>query len=89
MTTDYSNRRIRWGIIGSEGTIELAVFDDAPIRLSCEDGVTELAIAHPEHVQQFHVEAMRSALLENRVHPSTGKTAAHTAWVMDQILRQV
>jgi hypothetical protein len=32
---------------------------------------------------------MRDALLNNRRHPSTGETGAHTAWVLDQILGRV
>ncbi len=76
-------------ILGSKGRIEFAVFDDSPIRLMAEGRTTELMIEHPMHVQQFHVEAMRNALMNNRSHPSTGKTAAHTAWVMDHILGRI
>ena len=73
-------------IFGSRGQIELSVFADAPIRLTTNGVVEELTIEHPKHVQQFHVEAIRNALLENRPHPSTGISGAHTAWVMDRIL---
>jgi 1,5-anhydro-D-fructose reductase (1,5-anhydro-D-mannitol-forming) len=76
-------------ILGSKGTIEFAVFDDLPIRLTTENGTEALTIEHPRHVQQYHVEAMRDALLKNGSHPSSGKTAAHTAWVMDQILGRI
>jgi hypothetical protein len=37
-------------------------------------------------VQYFHVEKMRDFLFEGTTHPSTGKTALHTAWVLDKIL---
>lgn len=73
-------------IIGTKGQIEFAVFEDAPIRLLNEGGTTERTIEHPPHVQQFHVEAMRDELLRNERHPSSGKTATHTAWAMDCIL---
>jgi predicted dehydrogenase len=76
-------------ILGSEGMIELAVFDDRPIRLSSEGSVKALSIEHPLHVQQPHVEMMRDALQTNLLHPSTGKTGAHTAWVMDRILGKI
>ena len=73
-------------IFGSQGKIELSVFADAPIRLIINGVVEERTIEHPKHVQQFHVEAIRDALLDNRPHPSTGISGAHTAWVMDRIL---
>ena len=81
-------RRDSLEIVGSQGVIELAVFADEPIRLNSEGGEKEMSIDHPKHVQQFHVESMRNALMHGGSHPSRGTSAAHTAWVMDQILSQ-
>jgi predicted dehydrogenase len=76
-------------ILGSKGTIKFAVFDEAPIRLTTEVETVEVTIEHPKHVQFPHVQAMRDSLFETAAHPSTGKTAAHTAWVMDRILGRI
>ncbi|MCK0134218.1 Gfo/Idh/MocA family oxidoreductase [Arenibacter sp. S6351L] len=76
-------------IIGSTGKISFPVFDEGDITLSNENGTQNLFIDHPKHVQQFHVENLRAHLLENREHPSTGKSGLHTSWIMDRILGQI
>jgi predicted dehydrogenase len=76
-------------IIGSTGKISFPVFDEGDITLSNENGTQNLFIEHPKHVQQFHVENLRAHLLENREHPSTGKSGLHTSWIMDKILGQI
>lgn len=73
-------------IFGSEGKIEFSIFEDNEVVLRNTAGEQNLFIAHPKHVQQFHVEALKDDLFENKRHPSTGKTALHTSWVMDRIL---
>lgn len=76
-------------IIGSQGKIECAIFDEAPVRLMTEKSSEEMLIEHPAHVHQFHVQEMKDALFDQKPHSSTGKTASHTAWVMDCILGRV
>ena len=73
-------------IYGNEGNITFSVFGEVPIVLERDDDTKSLVIAHPEHVQWYHVQNMKADLLGNSTHPSTGTTAAHTAWVMDRIL---
>ncbi|SMF00899.1 Predicted dehydrogenase [Alteromonadaceae bacterium Bs31] len=73
-------------IVGNKGTIRFSVFEDKAIELDKGTGSTSMLIGHPKHVQQAHVENMRDSLLNGAAHPSTGRTAAHTAWVMDSIL---
>lgn len=73
-------------IYGSKGTIEFSVFDENPIVLTNENGTESLLIEHPENVQLHHVEAMKEQLLGNGTHPSGGKTALHTSWIMDKIM---
>ncbi|OWW26455.1 oxidoreductase [Zobellia sp. OII3] len=73
-------------IYGSEGKIGFSVFEEADVVLVNAKGEERLFIAHPEHVQQFHVENLREDLFGGKSHPSTGKTALHTSWVMDRIL---
>ncbi|MGC1631019.1 MAG: Gfo/Idh/MocA family oxidoreductase [Gelidibacter sp.] len=73
-------------IYGNEGNISFSVFGEAPIVLERDDETKSLSIANPEHVQWYHVQHIKTDLLGGAPHPSTGDTAAQTAWVMDQIL---
>ncbi|MUH34218.1 gfo/Idh/MocA family oxidoreductase [Zobellia amurskyensis] len=73
-------------IHGSQGKISFSIFEEANVILTNEESEEKLFIDHPKHVQQFHVENLRDDLLGQQNHPSTGKTALHTSWVMDSIL---
>lgn len=77
-------------ITGSKGSIEFSIFENDPLRLETDAGIDSLQIEHPAHVQLYHVQFMKDHLFnENYVHPSTGKTALHTSWVMDKILGKI
>ena len=73
-------------IYGSKGKITFSVFENVPLILKTEEGETKYQIEHPENIQLYHVEQMREHLLGNQKHPSNAFTAAHTSWVMDQII---
>lgn len=73
-------------IYGNEGNITFSVFGEDPIVLERDDKIERLNIANPEHVQWHHVQNIKAHLSGASVHPSSGKTATRTAWVMDQIL---
>lgn len=74
-------------IFGSKGKILFSVFQENPIVLDGHEEQIERFIEHPKHVQMPHVEDMKRALFEEDfLHPSRGKSAVHTSWVMDQIL---
>jgi len=74
-------------IYGSKGTIEFSVFHENPIVLKSESKIESLVIENPTHIQTPHVENMKANLFNVlATHPSTGKTALHTSWVMDKIL---
>ncbi|MFB9058234.1 Gfo/Idh/MocA family protein [Mariniflexile ostreae] len=73
-------------IYGSKGKIRFSVFDEAPIELETEGQKESVVIENPKHIQQFHVQNMKAHLSKRIVHPSTGKTAMHTSWVLDRIL---
>ena len=73
-------------IFGEKGTIEFAVFEDEPIRVSAENNTQEIFIKHPEHVQYVHIQNMIRHLRDGITHPSTGESAAKANWVMDKIL---
>ncbi len=73
-------------ILGSKGRIEFSLFEENPVVLLRGKERREVFIDHPKHVQMPHVENMKRELLDGDfVHPSTGKTALHTSWVMDRI----
>jgi predicted dehydrogenase len=73
-------------IFGSTGKITFSVFNDEPLQLLSEKGKTELFIENPKNIQLYHVENMRNHLLGKTTHPSSGRTASHTNWVMDKII---
>lgn len=73
-------------IAGSAGRIAFASFADVPVVLETADGVEELAIPQPEHVQQPLIQAVVDDLLGRGESPSTGESGARTSWVMDRIL---
>lgn len=73
-------------VYGEKGEITFSVFDEQAIKVVNIQGKKEFTIENPIHVQQYHVENMASALLDNTTHPSTGHSATHTSWVMEQIL---
>jgi 1,5-anhydro-D-fructose reductase (1,5-anhydro-D-mannitol-forming) len=73
-------------IYGGKGKITFSIFEETNIVLETEKVKTELFIAHPENVQLFHVKKMQEHLFGISTHPSTGLSAVHTNWVMDQII---
>ncbi|WP_418636662.1 Gfo/Idh/MocA family protein [Winogradskyella sp.] len=74
-------------IYGNDGKIEFSVFDEKPIILECNGVSKSLVIEHPENIQLHHVQNIKNHLLNHATHPSTGTSASHTSWVMDQILQ--
>jgi len=76
-------------IYGSEGKITFSIFDENPVTLTNDSENESLVIEHLENVQYFHVENMRDHLFGIKEHPSLGKSALHTSWVMDKILETI
>ena len=73
-------------IFGSEGKITFSVFANNEIELTNNYGIRKLQIDHPENIQLHHVQDIQMHLSGTKQHPSTAKTATHTAWIMDKIL---
>tara|TARA_R110001592_G_scaffold140835_1_gene361922 strand:- start:2291 stop:3268 length:978 start_codon:yes stop_codon:yes gene_type:complete len=74
-------------IYGEKGKISFSVFDEKPIVLEHGDHIESLIVESPENIQLFHVENMKNYLTKGKAHPSTGKTALHTTWVLEKILK--
>lgn len=79
-------RRDQVEIIGKFGKICFSVFDEQPLRLITAEGETELTIANPAHIQQYHAANIAAHLAGQLQHPSTGATAIRATTVMEQIL---
>ena len=76
-------------ILGSKGKIIFSVFGEVPIEVTTLNKQQSIVIDNPKHIQYYHAENIKKALLNNFKHPSTGVTATHTAWVMDKILGKI
>ncbi|MFD1614102.1 Gfo/Idh/MocA family protein [Gelatiniphilus marinus] len=74
-------------IYGEKGKISFSVFGEVPVELEHGDHKESLFIENPENIQLFHVQNIKKHIMQNKVHPSTGKTAAHTTWVLENILK--
>ncbi|HEX8261999.1 MAG TPA: Gfo/Idh/MocA family oxidoreductase [Allosphingosinicella sp.] len=72
-------------LLGSEGRISFSVFEEAPLVLETGAGGRTVEIPNPDPIQLHHVENMIRHLSGEAPHPSTGESAARTAWVTDRI----
>lgn len=73
-------------IKGSLGSIAFSVFGDNPVIKQIGGFKEYFDVPNPKHIQSFHVQNMKDHIQNKSSHPSTGASATHTAWVMDQIL---
>ena len=73
-------------ISGEKGRITLPTFAHAPLTLSLKDRVQTWEIAHPEHIQQPHIQSIIDELNDNGRCPCHGEDGARTARVMDEII---
>jgi len=72
-------------IVGTEGKLSFEVFAPTAIKLETRDGSESIEFGYPEHVHQPLIETIIAELNGEGQCPSTGYSAAHTAWVFDQI----
>ena len=76
-------------ISGSKGSVRFGIFSEEPAELVVQDQVRYVEMLKPSPIQLDYVRAMRDYLFEGKKHPNTGKSAAHTSWIMDQILAEL
>lgn len=74
-------------IVGERGRIIFSTSQAVPIRLFRGGAVEEFPIADPPHVHQPLIQTIVAELNGQGSCPSTGTSAARTAWVMDEILK--
>ncbi|TBW37621.1 Gfo/Idh/MocA family oxidoreductase [Siculibacillus lacustris] len=73
-------------VIGSDGSLTFHPFTFAPITLVRRGEVERFAIPSPAHVQQPLIQTIVDELLGLGTCPSTGRSAARTAAVVERIL---
>lgn len=73
-------------ISGTDGQIEFAVFEPAPVVLETGGGIQRFDVPHPEHVQQPLIQAVVDDLLGDDFCPSTGASGCRASRVLDQVL---
>ncbi|MGV3538732.1 MAG: Gfo/Idh/MocA family protein [Rufibacter sp.] len=84
-TVDKDQFRDTIEIIGSQGKITFPCFASEPIQLENQEGRQEFMLPPPLNVQQPFIQTIVDYLRGQGTCPSTGESAARTAWVMDQI----
>ena len=72
-------------IVGSTGTLSFSTFAENPIVLNNQDGTQSFIIETPPHIQQPLIQTIVDELRGRGQCPSTGRTAAKTNRVMEQI----
>ncbi|RDC65313.1 Gfo/Idh/MocA family protein [Adhaeribacter pallidiroseus] len=85
-TVADNQRTDRMELFGSQGKITFAAFDKVPVLLETAAGKQEFDLPPPPHIQQPFIQTIVEQLTGQGECPSTGVTAARTAWVMDQIV---
>ena len=75
-------------IVGERGRIRFSTFAPVPIRLSRGDRVEDIAVGDPPHVHQPLIQAIVDEMNGDVRAPSTGESAARTAWVLDRMLEE-
>lgn len=73
-------------VTGSKGSLCFSVFGESPAIVKAQEQNLTLPMDKPSPIQQHFVQAMADHLFRNIPHPSQGTSAAHTSWIMDQIL---
>ena len=76
-------------IVGARGRIRFSTTAPVPIHLARGDSVEEIAVEDPPHVHQPLIQTIVDELNGRGACPSTGDSAARTAQVMDEILRDL
>lgn len=72
-------------LIGDKGLIRFSTFEEAPVVLETPAKQAVFSIENPVHIQQPLIQSIVNELLGTGTCPSTGRSAASTNWVMDQI----
>lgn len=81
-------RQDRVTILGDKGRLQFGIFSEGDGKLETRDRQHTFSMSKPTPIQKDYVQAMADQLFDNKPHPSNAKTASHTSWIMDEILKQ-
>lgn len=73
-------------LIGSQGTLSFAAFNEEPLQLQTSQGRRSIEAPYPSTVQQPLIQSVVDELLGRGHCPSTGDSALRTSRVIDTIL---
>jgi 1,5-anhydro-D-fructose reductase (1,5-anhydro-D-mannitol-forming) len=74
-------------VIGARGSLRMSVFGDEPLRVTPGEGAVDfLSHPNPTPIQLPLVQSIVDQLSGDGASPSTGKTAARTSLLIDQVL---
>ncbi len=74
-------------IIGEKGEISLPCFNHGNVNLISEEGKQEFSFTNPQHISQNLVQQIINELRGGKKCISSGKSAARTSWVLDEIVK--
>lgn len=74
-------------IVGDRGRIIFSTFEFNPVVLENNDGRQEFPFERPQHVQSYLMAKIVASLRGEGESPSTGKSAARTNRVLDEMVR--
>lgn len=74
-------------IVGSKGSLRFSTFDFSPIELTTPEGRELFETESPKYIQGPLIETIVDELRGTGECPSTGRSAARTSWVIDQIMK--
>ncbi len=85
--TDESSHTDIIEITGEKGRISLPCFSHGQLELTTKEEITEMEFTNPQHISQNLVQQVNETLRGNGQCASTGKSAARTSWVMDEMIK--
>jgi predicted dehydrogenase len=86
-STSDKNKLDEVEIIGDQGRILFSTFAFSPVVLENNSGRQDFPFERPPHVQSLLMEKIVASLRGQGESPSTGKTAARTNWVLDEMVK--
>ena len=87
-TVDKIAEKDQMTIIGSKGQIRAPFFGEPKISIEKSNRAAEvLEFEMPYHIQQPLIETVVNDLLGKGICPSTGESAIHTNWVMEEMTK--
>ncbi len=75
-------------INGTKGKLSLSSFQHGDVKLSTPEGTVNFSFQNPENIQQNLIRQVVEDLRGENECVSTGKSAARTSWVLEEIVKE-